>query len=936
MSVDNYNKFQTELNAGGPVWNEAGTGTYTIIVLYATAARTAETTFQFGVTGTTTQPSITISTDKSLYKENEGMYVTYVISERIPNEELSIKLYDPNDRYTSGTIITDYGLSSQLTSYTTFFPVDNRWDVGGVYTIIAEYAGSKKILTVEVITSSEGSTTQQSITVSTGKLEYKEGDTIKISGQVETFLEGWPPVTITIIDPTGEVVTVASDQPSLGSGYSVWLTAGEDVNIDGKYTVNVFYNTQAITASTTFQYAAAGSTDQSTCDLNSSNHPTVVLDIFRSNQIDRLGQVLAGETIVLTGRLVCESGYKHSNVEIIIFENHLIDSDETLVTTYTDTNGEFSVPWVVTTDDIIRQVTTIQAKYETEPLNGGLQYKPTSEKRVIQIDRQLAEISLDPLPKSAEIGETLFFTGKLELASGDPEGYIIYIKDEDPFEEDDLLATGYVESDGSFSPNWIVTITDGDRITDVYAVFEGAGIYWRVTTCDYGITKPLGGACQETIPLQITGELPPPPPPPTGPLDSDNDGIPDDRDQCKFTSETYNGYLDADGCPDTPPEVPEIVDSDGDGINDNFDSCPFVAETFNGYQDHDGCPDTIPKPVPKENLNGDEYINFYYSHSFNKNPVVAIVPAPDSYDEVRRYIIPTQDGVMLWGNELAREFGGDWNVDFIIIEPGTPKFPTKPDIIMQVVTRDEVVGCDTEFGGVAYLAYGKDGSGAFYPSTPINTIVCTNNYGVFRSTSSLAGTSAHEFIHAIGLGHTFNKPNDLMCSFEYVNGQKIDTCSSSYNKSNMPSDFNLAAVKKLYKEDGWKNPNFQVYSYGEKLTADQYMNFEYSLPVTPITSTPEPEPTPIMEKVPGWIKNNAKWWAESQIGDSDFVSGIQFMIKEKIINIPNLPEQASETAEEKVPDWIRNNAGWWADGLISEDDFVGGIKWLVENGIIKV
>jgi len=98
-------------------------------------------------------PTITVSTDKSLYKENEGMYVTYVISERIPNEELSIRLYDPNDSNISSTIISDYALSLQLTSYTTFLPVDNRWDVGGVYTIIAEYAGSKTILTVDVITS---------------------------------------------------------------------------------------------------------------------------------------------------------------------------------------------------------------------------------------------------------------------------------------------------------------------------------------------------------------------------------------------------------------------------------------------------------------------------------------------------------------------------------------------------------------------------------------------------------------------------------------------------------------------------------------------------------------------------------------------------------------------------------------------------------------
>jgi len=88
--------------------------------------------------------------------------------------------------------------------------------------------------------------------------------------------------------------------------------------------------------------------------------------------------------------------------------------------------------------------------------------------------------------------------------------------------------------------------------------------------------------------------------------------------------------------------------------------------------------------------------------------------------------------------------------------------------------------------------------------------------------------------------------------------------------------------------------------------------------------------------IPDWVRNNAKWWSEGQIGESDFVGGIQYMINEKIIDIPNLPEQSSSTAEEQVPGWIKNNAGWWADGLISENDFVSGIKWLVENGVIRV
>lgn len=88
--------------------------------------------------------------------------------------------------------------------------------------------------------------------------------------------------------------------------------------------------------------------------------------------------------------------------------------------------------------------------------------------------------------------------------------------------------------------------------------------------------------------------------------------------------------------------------------------------------------------------------------------------------------------------------------------------------------------------------------------------------------------------------------------------------------------------------------------------------------------------------VPDWIKNNAKWWADGQVDDSTFTQGIGFLIKEKIIGIASLPEQASDVAEQKVPDWIKNNAGWWADGMISEDDFIKGITYLVESGIIKV
>lgn len=90
-----------------------------------------------------------------------------------------------------------------------------------------------------------------------------------------------------------------------------------------------------------------------------------------------------------------------------------------------------------------------------------------------------------------------------------------------------------------------------------------------------------------------------------------------------------------------------------------------------------------------------------------------------------------------------------------------------------------------------------------------------------------------------------------------------------------------------------------------------------------------------MQKVPTWIKNNAKWWSENQIDDNTFVQGIQFLIKEKIMRISGQPSSQDGTSG-KIPDWIKNNAGWWVDGMISESDFVSGIKYLIENGIVKV
>jgi len=59
------------------------------------------------------------------------------------------------------------------------------------------------------------------------------------------------------------------------------------------------------------------------------------------------------------------------------------------------------------------------------------------------------------------------------------------------------------------------------------------------------------------------------------------------------------------------------------------------------------------------------------------------------------------------------------------------------------------------------------------------------------------------------------------------------------------------------------------------------------------------------------------------------------MIKEGLIKIP-MTEQGEDTQNNKIPDWIKNNAKWWADGSINDDSFVQGIQFMIKEGLMRV
>lgn len=86
------------------------------------------------------------------------------------------------------------------------------------------------------------------------------------------------------------------------------------------------------------------------------------------------------------------------------------------------------------------------------------------------------------------------------------------------------------------------------------------------------------------------------------------------------------------------------------------------------------------------------------------------------------------------------------------------------------------------------------------------------------------------------------------------------------------------------------------------------------------------------QNIPDWVKDNARQWSSTFISDSEFIDGLEQMIKDKIIVSP----KENSISERVIPAWIKNNARWWSSDQISDDDFIKSLQYLVKKGIIRV
>jgi len=91
-------------------------------------------------------------------------------------------------------------------------------------------------------------------------------------------------------------------------------------------------------------------------------------------------------------------------------------------------------------------------------------------------------------------------------------------------------------------------------------------------------------------------------------------------------------------------------------------------------------------------------------------------------------------------------------------------------------------------------------------------------------------------------------------------------------------------------------------------------------------------------QLPGWFKNNAQWWYEGSITEQEIINAIENLMEEGIIIIDigdiKVPESAP-TGDVRIPSYVKDVFGFWADDLISDTEIGNSLKFLIGEGIIS-
>jgi len=268
----------------------------------------------------------------------------------------------------------------------------------------------------------------------------------------------------------------------------------------------------------------------------------------------------------------------------------------------------------------------------------------------------------------------------------------------------------------------------------------------------------------------------------------------------------------------------------------------------------------------------------------NHDPNIPIEPITDIYEDFDLPLSINENGFALGGYENTLQTQ--------TIQPGEP----------------------TEFNIVFYTN---------------SEIAHTSLYFNLGPTRAIAGSDTQVLLYK-------DKPVEIID----LNGNIASATGSINNEGDLKR---VVTFSITFSEDiQWSNSDLVIRSWNDNLNSGDtiiYDAIEIAQPeIVEIADEDLPEPeiqTLKSQYVPIWIKNNAAWWSQELIEDSDFVAGIEYLIQQEIITLTESGTLETSSSDE-IPTWIKNNAGWWSEDLITEKEFIDGLQWLISNGIIQV
>ena len=150
------------------------------------------------------------------------------------------------------------------------------------------------------------------LSITTNKEFYTEGATITISGFVKDFDSSDDmrsmDVTIMVLAPNGNLVTVAQVSPSSDGNYSTTMVAGGMINVEGDYTVKAKWGAQA--NQTEFKYGGSSGTPPV---VDETPEQTEVETIDEEPEVDE-------EPVMESAQPVCGPGTELKNGVCVVEE----------------------------------------------------------------------------------------------------------------------------------------------------------------------------------------------------------------------------------------------------------------------------------------------------------------------------------------------------------------------------------------------------------------------------------------------------------------------------------------------------------------------------------------------------------------------------------------------------------------------------------------